>query len=245
MNSNQQTIRKRLIFFSFLLFPFTVFFFSPFLIVWASIYGILCGSMVLFAIQFLSSLFFGRAFCSWVCPGAGIQECCTVITTKKARNGKASLVKYFIFAPWLLTIVILLLRAGGIHTVDLLFQTSNGMPMLEIHGYAIYFGIVLLFVLLTLAFGNRTFCHTLCWMAPFMVIGTKIKNRLGYKSLRLSVHPDACVGCKLCTKNCPMGLDVEMMVKANAPDDSECVLCGLCADSCKKGAISFGLQKTR
>ena len=243
MRLERQTMRKRLIFFSFLLFPFTVFYFSPFLIIWASIYGILCGSMVLFLIQFLSSLLFGRAFCSWACPGAGIQECCTVITKKKAQNGKTRLVKYIIFIPWLLSIVILLLRAGGIHTVDLMFQTSNGMPMLELQGYIVYFGIVFLFVLLTLAFGNRTFCHTFCWMAPFMVIGTKIKNAIGYKSLKLSAKSDVCIGCKLCTKNCPMGLDVEMMVKTNTMDHSECVLCGICADTCKKNAIQFGWRK--
>lgn len=243
MNQKQQIIRKRIVFFSFLAFPFTVFYFSPFLIVWASIYGILCGSMVLFLLQFLSSFFFGRAFCSWICPGAGIQECCSVITKKKARNGRGRYVKYIIFAPWLLTIVALLFHAGGIQTVDLMFRTSGGMPMLEMQGYIIYFGIVLLFVLLTLAFGNRTFCHTFCWMAPFMVIGTKIKNKLGYRSLRLSVQPNACVGCKICTKKCPMGLDVETMVKTNTPDNSECIYCGLCADSCKNNAIQLEWQK--
>ena len=243
MQSKRQILRRRLIFFSFLFFPFTVFYFSPFLIIWASIYGILCGSMLLFSLQFFSSLFFGRAFCAWLCPGAGIQECCTVITRKKAPNGKTRFIKYIIFVPWLSAIIILLLRAGGIHSVDLMFQTSNGMPMMEIQGYIIYFGIVFLFVLLTLGLGNRTFCHTFCWMAPFLVIGSKIKNTLGYKSLKLSVQPDACIGCKLCTMNCPMALDVVTMVQTNNPNNSECILCGLCADSCKKNAIQLGWKK--
>jgi len=243
MNAKRQVFRKNIIFFSFLFFPFTVFYFSPFLIIWASMYGILCGSMILFAIQFLSSLLFGRAFCSWVCPGAGIQQCCVVVTKKKARNGKARFVKYIIFVPWLAAIVILLFRAGGIKIIDPLFMTNNGMPMLGIEGYIIYFGIILLFVILSLVLGTRTFCHTFCWMAPFMVIGTKIKDKLGYPSLRLQARSETCTGCKQCTKICPMGLDVEQMVKTESLKNSECILCGECADICRFKAIKLGWGK--
>jgi len=54
--------------------------------------GILADSMILFVLQFLSSLFFGRAFCGWGCPGAGLQQCCTVVTAKKMKNGRSRLV---------------------------------------------------------------------------------------------------------------------------------------------------------
>lgn len=132
MNSKRQLIRKRIIFFSFLFFPFTVFYFSPYLIIKASIYGMLSGSMALFSIQFISSLFLGRAFCGWICPGSGIQLCCETITSKKAKNGKLRYVKYFIFIPWMLAIIALLLRAGGIRTADVLYMTNNSMPLLTI-----------------------------------------------------------------------------------------------------------------
>lgn len=241
-SNKRQKIRRALILFSFLFFPFTVFFFSPFLIVWAGIYGILSGSMVLFIGQFILSLFFGRAFCGWICPGAGIQECCTLGTDKKAKNDKRSNIKYFIFVPWLLTIIYLIIRAGGIKTVDLLFNTNNGMPLLTIHGYFIYFGIVILFVVLSFTLGTRSFCHMFCWMAPFMVIGTKIKNKLNYPSLRLIAYSDKCINCKRCTKRCPMGLDVESMVKTNNTLNNECILCGECADSCNANAVKLGFR---
>lgn len=243
MNAKRQLVRKRLIFFSFLLFPFTVFYFSPYLIVWASFSGVLCGSMVLFSTQFLSSLLFGRAFCGWLCPGAGVQFCCGSITAKKAKNNKTRFIKYAIFAPWLATIVFLLLRAGGIQAVDVLFMTNNGMPMLGLEGYIVYFGIVLLFVALSLTLGTRSFCHMFCWMAPFMVIGTKIKQRLNYPSLRLVAQPEACTSCTLCTKKCPMGLDVMAMVKTGNMQNAECVFCGECADTCRAGAITLGWGK--
>lgn len=243
MKNNRQLLRKRILFFSFLFFPFTIFYLSPYLTVWASIYGILCGSMVMFAAQFISSLFFGRAFCGWVCPGTGIQLCCETITSKKAKNGKSRFVKYIIFVPWLAAIIALLLRAGGIKTVDLLFMTNNSMPMLEIEGYIVYFGIVLLFVILSLTLGIRAFCHIFCWMAPFMVIGTKIKEKFNIPSLRLFSQPDKCTGCGLCNKKCPMGLDVMHMVKTNDTRNSECILCGECADSCRFNAVSLGFRQ--
>ena len=241
MNAKRQSIRRRIVFFSFLFFPFPVFYFSPILIFGASMSGVLAGSMILFALQFLSSLFFGRAFCAWVCPSAGIHLCCSAVTAKKAKNGRSRYLKYAIFIPWLAAVLFLLIRAGGIHTVDPLYMTNNSMPLLGVEGYVVYFLVVLLIVILALAFGTRTFCHSLCWMAPFMVIGTKIKERLGYPSLRLSSHPERCTGCKQCTRKCPMGLEVEAMVKNGRLQNSECILCGECADTCRAQAVKIGI----
>jgi polyferredoxin len=47
------------------------------------------------------SLFLGRAFCGWVCPGAGIQEWCFTVNDKKARGGRLNWIKYFIWVPWI------------------------------------------------------------------------------------------------------------------------------------------------
>ena len=56
MNSKRQRFRKRIVFFSFLFFPFTVFYFSPIIIFSASMSGVLAGSMILFALPSFSDL---------------------------------------------------------------------------------------------------------------------------------------------------------------------------------------------
>lgn len=60
-------------------------------------------------------------------------------------------------------------------------------------------------------------CHSICWMAPFMItfmiIGTKIKDRLGYSSLHLEADSEKCVQCGLCSRSCPMSLEVAEMVR--------------------------------
>lgn len=203
--------------------------------------GILAGSMILFALQFLTSLFFGRAFCGWVCPGAGLQQCCSTVTPKKIKNGRSRLIKYFIFIPWITTIVILLIRAGGIEKVDPLYMTNNSMPLLGMEGYIVYFLVVLLMVVMALTLGTRSFCRTLCWMAPFMVLGTKLKEKLGYRSLRLTANSNACTGCGQCTRICPMSLDVQQMAKSGNTQNSECILCGECSDICRFGAVKLSV----
>jgi len=48
--------------------------FSPVIIIMDSYSGIINASFVVFVLLFLLSLFFGRAYCSWFCPGCGVQE---------------------------------------------------------------------------------------------------------------------------------------------------------------------------
>lgn len=243
MKNKSQTIRRRLVFLSFLLFPFTIFYLSPWLILAGAMTGTLTACIVVFAVMFLSSLFFGRAYCGWLCPMSGAHQCLATVTEKVAKNNKGRWIKYFIFVPWLTAAVLLLLQAGGFKTVDLLFMTNEGMPLRDIEGYIIYFGILLLIIVMSLILGRYSFCHTICWMAPFMVIGTNIKERLGYRSLRLRGDATACTNCGQCTKACPMDLHVGDMVKSQKMKNNECILCGQCVDVCPAQAVTMTVDK--
>ncbi len=94
--ATRQKIRKAIILISFLLFPITIDYFSPYLVIDGASQGVVAGSFITFALFFLVSLFLGRAFCAWVCPGAGVQEWCFAVNDKKARSGKFDWIKYFI-----------------------------------------------------------------------------------------------------------------------------------------------------
>jgi ferredoxin-type protein NapH len=79
-------------------------------------------------------------------------------------------------------------------------------------------------------------------MAPFMIIGRAIRNRVQWPSLVLQSNADKCVSCHACTQSCPMSLEVEEMVRNKDMNHSECILCGSCIDHCKKGAIRFSFE---
>jgi polyferredoxin len=61
--TRRQKIRKAIILISFLLFPITINYFSPYIIIDGAAQGIITGSFITFGLLFIVSLFFGRAFC--------------------------------------------------------------------------------------------------------------------------------------------------------------------------------------
>lgn len=235
----RQKTRKAIIFISFLLFPVTLYYFSPALIIEGAFQGIMTGSFILFSLLFISSLLLGRAFCGWGCPGAGLQEACFMIRDKRARGGRYDWIKYFIWAPWIGIIVFASIKAGGLHSVDPFFQTQYGISIAEPANYPVFYTVVGLITVLALSAGRRGFCHYSCWMAPFMIIGRKVRNALRWPSLRLKPDKDKCINCKTCTENCPMSLDVNHMVQKGFMENTECILCGTCADGCPQKVISF------
>jgi polyferredoxin len=238
----RQKVRKGIVIISFLLFPVTLYYFSPYLIVLGAKEGIITGGFITFAAMFILSLFFGRAFCGWLCPAGGLQECMILSNDKNAEGGKLNWIKFIIWLPWLTTIILLLVN-GGVKKIDFFYQIDNGISVTNPFAYIIFYSVIFLIVILSLIAGKRSFCHYVCWMAPFMILGTKIKERLKYPSLHLKADKDKCVGCKMCNKKCPMSLDVKTMVSEDSISISECILCGECIDACPKLVIKYGKKR--
>ncbi len=244
MKKSRQKIRRILLLISMLAFPITLYYFSPYLIINGAFSGILAGSAFIFTAQFLFSLVLGRAFCGWVCPAGAIQEMANInlhSVDKKWINA----LKYMIWLPWLATIILAFIKAGGIHALDFTYMTTNGISAADVPGYIMYAFITTLFLAMALIFGRRAACHSICWMAPFMVIGNRLGRLLHLPALQLRAQPDACVGCQLCNRKCSMGLDVMKMVQQGNIRNDECILCGECVDVCNKDAIRFQFNTNR
>jgi ferredoxin-type protein NapH len=241
----RQRVRKGLVILALLSFPVTMNFLSPYVIIDGAANGIVNGSLIMFGLMFLASLFLGRAWCGWVCPGAGLQEIIEPVNNRPVKGRKVDWIKWAIWIPWVSIIVWAVVRAGGYSSVNFLHLTDTGISVDEPMKYIIYYIVVLLFVGLAAVVGRRAGCHTICWMAPFMMIGRWIRNRFGWPSLRLTADASACSDCKLCTKNCPMSLDVNAMVQVEKMEDPECILCGTCVDNCSKKAIRYTFKASK
>ncbi len=164
------------------------------------------------------------------------------LNNRAVNPDKVAWVKWLIWIPWMSIIIWLLVRAGGYSSVNLLHLTESGISVDAPPKYIIYFIVIALFIGLAAIFGCRTGCHTICWMAPFMIIGRWIRNRLAWPSLRLVASAETCSDCKRCVYNCPMSLDVNKMVKREQMEHSECILCGNCADTCARKAIRYSFS---
>lgn len=235
----RQRLRKAAILVAFLLFPVTMFYHSPVLVIVAASQGIVAGCAILFAVQFVASLLVGRLWCAWLCPGAGLQEACFPVQRKRAAGGRWHSVKWIIWVPWVTAIVWMGVSAGGVRTVDPLFQTWYGISIADPRQYVVYYFFVALIAGLAFGLGRRAFCHYVCWMAPLMIIGRRLRDWLGWPALRLQADADKCADCGKCTKVCPMSLDVRDMVQSGSMRHAECILCGECVDACRKHAIHY------
>lgn len=240
---NLQKIRTVVITISTVLFPFTFYYLSPAIPLGGSTMGILSGSLVVFAVLFVLSMFLGRTFCSWVCPAGGIQDQIGQGRTKKVPVKKINWMKYAVWGIWLAGLLYFFREAGGIKEIRFAYQTEHGLSTTSFQSLVVYGMVVLTFIILSLVFGRRTGCHTICWISPFMILGRKIGLALPLPSLHLKTLPETCVDCSFCRTACPMSLNVPELVRDGKITDDDCILCGKCLTACRKETIAWAWRK--
>lgn len=241
MKRRRQRIRKTLLIITFLLFPAIFYYLSPYLIIDGTLKGIISGSFIYFFLLLTSALFLGRAYCGWVCPASGIQD--NIIQINDRKIVKGNIIKWIIWIPWVSFIFILAIRRGGYIKIEPFYQMTYGLSIGNVYALITYLLVLALIVIPAFLIGRRSFCHSLCWMAPFMIIGRKLRNFVKLPSLQLHSIPEKCTNCHTCATNCPMSLPVEVMVSTNRMEHTECLLCGTCVDGCKSNAIEFEFKK--
>ncbi|MEH7416916.1 4Fe-4S binding protein [Neobacillus drentensis] len=152
----RQSIRKTLLFLSFLFFPVTIYYLSPVISLSGAYYGVISGSLIVFIVLFVISMFTGRGFCAWVCPAGGLQECFSMANGNRPfQIGWKNWIKYVIWVPWFSSIIVLLFLAGGKTQTHFFYQLSTGISILEDFDLIIYFSMPLVMVILAIVFGKR------------------------------------------------------------------------------------------
>jgi len=231
-------IRKIINLFSLLLFPITLNFFSPYLAINGAVNGVICGSVLLFTFMFITGLFFKRAWCSWVCPMAALSDFCMEINNNRVDIKKFRIIRYIIFILWIVFLITAFF-VNGIKTINPLYLTDNGISVNMPNRYVIYYGILLLFILVNILIGKRGSCHSFCWMSPFLVGGAKLGKILRIPQLQVKFNSSTCVECGLCSKKCPMSIDISSCSELGYIDSQDCILCGECINFCKKNIFSY------
>jgi ferredoxin-type protein NapH len=234
----RQRVRGALLLISLLLFPITLYYFSPVLIMQSASEGLINASFLVFAAMFVSSLFVGRLWCGWACPAGALQELTAPVNNRRVSR-RIDWIKWAIWLPWVAGIIALAVSAGGYRAVAPFYQLEGGITLAQDTWAYVYYSVLAVFLLLAVLVGRRAGCHTICWMAPFMILGRKLRNLLPWPALRLQAAPEQCRECGTCTTGCPMSLDVRSMVATSHMENAECILCGTCVDNCKQGAIRF------
>ena len=236
----RQNVRRLLLLISLLMFPVTIWYFSPAVIINGMAQHILNGSFFVFLGMLVFSMFFGRVFCGYLCPAGGLQECAAAVNPKPAKQKKRDIIKYVIWTLWMAAVIITFILGQNDVTIDFFFMTDHGISVAQIYDYIIYYGVVLIIAAPALIHGKRASCHYICWMAPFMVIGSSIGRFLHLPRLHIEADKDKCISCGKCTRACPMGLDVKELIKNNSNAKcTECIQCGACIDECPRSGLKY------
>ncbi|MDO5558314.1 MAG: 4Fe-4S binding protein [Oscillospiraceae bacterium] len=239
----RQNIRKLTLLISLLLFPVTMWYFSPAIISMAMMKHIMNGSFFVFMAMLVCSTFAGRLFCGYLCPAGGLQECAAQVNGHAAKQGGRDKIKFVIWTVWIMALIVLFILGNGNVTADFFFMTDHGVSVTEVFNYVIYYGVITLLVAPALIHGKRAACHYICWMAPFMMTGQKAGQLLHIPQLHIASDKNKCINCKKCVSVCPMGLDVHKMVSQSQYSMStECINCGACVDSCPKKALKYSMK---
>jgi ferredoxin-type protein NapH len=241
--SSRQNIRKWLLVISFVLLPVTLMFISPIVIMMGAAQGIATGSMLLFIANFILSLFVARLWCGWLCPMGAWQEICSPVMKHTVPEGWRNYVKYGVTVLWLAVLAYLFFSAGGIRSVDPFFGMENGFSITSVATLMVVVVIFALLFMVAYLMGRRGFCHVFCPVAALMITGRKIRNLVGWPALQLGADASRCMDCMKCSKECPMGLDVNGMVRKGDMENPDCIVCASCADACPQGAIRYGINR--
>jgi len=187
------------------------------------------SSFILLFASVGTALVFRRSFCGNICPLGFLQEIFGKIGGKIFRfrlslpPGLDRVFRYLKYG------VLVLFLGLSWKTLSLAIRPYD--PWLAYHhlgaeellsSYLIG-TIILGLSLLVGMFIDRPFCRYLCPMGAFLVL----PSRLGITRIKRNVS--TCIDCSLCTKACPMGIDVAETVTVKS---AECISCSECVNIC-------------
>ena len=231
-------LRKLSSFITFFLLPITLNYFSPVLLVQAGFEKTFSVMHIVFALMTVSAVFFGAAWCSYICPFGALQD----LLPDKGK--KPWLMKYkamnlkFITGTLFLILILWPMIQYGFKDAKIFYHMEDTKVTLDsMHGLILYYIITGSIVLICVIFGKRVWCRYFCPMYILNYIGIQISKIL--KIPRFKITPDSkkCTGCHKCSDACPMGLKVSDMVKTNKWNYNECIQCGECISTCKVIAL--------
>ncbi len=198
-------------------------------------------NLVLFVLIIIITLIFRTGFCSWICPLGTLQDILRAFGRKLAllpllkkinrkyksflRNNKEAISSFDHQARYIKYFILLFAIIGTWFSASLLIREYDLIiALIKILTFqiTIAFSILVIVTILSL-FIDRPFCKYLCLMGATINLVGKISP------LRIVRNESICTNCNLCTKNCPMNIEITTQKKI---DTIDCIHCFDCIDAC-------------
>lgn len=174
----------------------------------------------------------GPVFCGWMCFVGFYQDFCRYIGSfiiKKPLEPSEKLQNVLKYSRY-----VILLSAVTIGGIFLFPQKVWGSLARALKGH-ISFDLAfycLIFLGILSLFTKRFFCRYFCPMGA----------KLGLYSLLRPItinRGNSCASCKICSEECPMGIQVD---KTNSLASPNCINCLKCIEACPNNSLKFGIR---
>jgi ferredoxin len=155
-------------------------------------YAVPLTVIAFFALPLVFTLFFGRTFCSGVCPHGALQD--------------LLLIRPLRVPPWLeqgLSIVPFIFLGAGVWlaasgAIFLFCHYDPIVPVFRLNGRSLMVAAGVSFLALATVVG-RPYCRFLCPYGALLKMAATVSRRA------VRVTPDRCTQCRLCEHTCPFG----------------------------------------
>lgn len=246
MKSKTQIIRHIIQLLAFLVFPgLFILILSSFEIIldaflkWSFSLAELAVPVVTLIAVIPVTVLWGRFFCGYLCAFGSMQELLGFIAEKlKIRqigvdqklDAMLKKLKYAVLAV-LIVLWVLDVSYTGLSPWNVFGIYSNLAGWSSLEELISVGGLLLALTIIGSLFLKRFFCRYFCPLGGVFALISKPRLFRIKKS-------DGCVGCRLCTRKCPMGIDVENEAKSlGSVRSGECIDCFKCLDSCRYDAL--------
>lgn len=209
------------------------------------------SNVIIFGLIVLITIFFRSGFCGWLCPFGTIQDVVRYLGKKLPFENKfrklakksffVSLDKHLRFFKYF---VLIFAVGGAIYFTDLIFRDYDPfVAFIKVVEIESLFALSLLIIILILSlFIDRPWCRYACPLGAVIGIIGKISP------MRFKRNENDCNNCNLCTKACPMNINV---TKHDSIKSIDCISCMKCIEACPKenvlevGFISLGKRSEK
>ncbi len=177
---------------------------------------------------FPTTLLLGVLFCGWICPLGSLQDWAyklgRILKLPELRVSYG-IQRYLQLSRY----VFYFLLTMGI-TFSMLQGTRNFSKLLKGEELGLAALVALIIFILCSMFINRPFCNYFCTGGAKRGLWSVIRV------VGIRRDTSTCINCKLCTKACPMNIDVANTDFVRHPN---CIGCMSCLSACPKSCISY------
>ncbi|PRX29811.1 4Fe-4S binding protein [Orenia metallireducens] len=170
----------------------------------------------------------GRVWCGTACPRGSFNDNILAKVSRSVNIPRVFRTVFFRVAFFIFLVY---------NFIDGIIQAKGDLIKIGYVFYKIIFITTAITILLGIIFNERTWC-SFCPMGSLSALITKVKRRLRTRPKRIVVDRDKCVDCKLCEKECPMGLKPYDFTGDN-DKDLDCIHCQECVYKCPVNALDY------